>query len=107
MVRVHLDAVEAPRKGRIRPAGIPVVSVGYRQGVVATRLAGAERDLPDPVAVSRGVFDTGLERDLVAEPEPIDVGLEVLGDLASKPPGKGGSGQRGSQWCPLAPARAS
>ena len=56
-VRVHLEAVEAPRVGRLGPARVPVMAVGHQQRVVAAGLAGIQLDSPDAVAIQRRMRD--------------------------------------------------
>ena len=81
-VRVQLLAGEAvlAGEGRLGVLGVPVVAVGDHDRVVAARLAVGERDLP-AVAGRLDAGHLGAERDPVAEPEVIDVGLEVAGYL--------------------------
>src|SRR4029077_15201349 len=68
-------------EGGFGPAWIPVVAVGDQQRVVHARLAALELELPGAVLAPRDVLHTSFERDLLAEPEVVDVVLEVGGDL--------------------------
>ncbi len=80
-VGVHLDAVEVPREPRLRPARVPVVAVRDEQRVVAPLLAALQPNGPDPVVVALRVLDAGLEADVLAQPEVVDVVVEVRGDV--------------------------
>ena len=80
---MHLLARERvrARERRFGPARVPVVAVGDEQRVVAARLAAVELDRPDAVLVACGVLDAGLEGDLLAQAEVVDVVVEVGRDL--------------------------
>ena len=84
VVRVHLDTVELTRERRLGPARVPVVAVGDHDRVVRASLAGRELDLPTAVVIPRHVLDRGLERDRVANPEVVDVAIEVVADVAPR-----------------------
>ena len=82
-VGVHLLAGErvGAGEGRFGPARVPVVAVGDEQRVVGARLAAVERDLPGAVLAAVGVLDAGLEVDVRAQAEVVDVVVEVLADV--------------------------
>lgn len=57
------------------------MSIGHQQRVVVAHRPALKRDLPRPIAVPDGMLDCGIESDLIAEPEMIDVGIEVGGNV--------------------------
>ncbi len=94
-VAVHQDAVELARV--VGEAGAPVVPVGDHEVGVAAGLPRRQGDVPAAVVVARGPLDTGVELDVVAQVEVVDVVAEVLVDQAC------GAGSRGSRTAPGTP----
>jgi hypothetical protein len=80
VVRVQLDSGKFAGKWRVRPVRLPVVSVGDRDRVVRKRPAVVERDFEGSRFGAFDSLNTGLERDLFAKPEVVDVGVEVARD---------------------------
>ena len=69
------------RERRLGPARVPMVAVGHQQRIEALHRAAPERELPAPALQATRVDDLGLEPDVVAEAEVVDVVVEVLGDM--------------------------
>ena len=82
-MRVHLLAREGlgARECRFRPARVPVMPVGHEQRVIKARFAVLEFDLPDAVLAAGSMAHAGLEGDLLAKAEMVDVVFEVGRDL--------------------------
>ncbi len=80
---MHLRALERIGAGErgFGPALVPVVAVGHQQRVIRARLARVELDLPHPVLTLARVLHAGLERDVLAQAEVVDVAVEVLLDV--------------------------
>ena len=81
-MRVHLRAVEVAGRHRIGALRVPVVAVGDDQRVEQLDLAVAERHLPAAIVHPAALRDLGAEPDVPGEAEPLDIGLEILMDLA-------------------------
>ena len=84
---MQLGALErvGARKGRFGPARVPVMAVGHDQGVVlaylALAVAALDRHLPHAVRAARGMLHARLKGDVLAQPEVVDVVVEVLLDV--------------------------
>jgi hypothetical protein len=59
-----------------------MVAVGDEQRVVAAHLTAVELDAPSAALLARGALHRGLEGDLLAEAEVVDVLVEVRGDVS-------------------------
>ena len=89
VVRMDLLAREvlAAGEGRLRPARVPVVTVGDQDVVVVSGLDGpgilarSDRDVPAATLGLRHLGHLGPEGDGVAQPEVVHEVVEVAGDL--------------------------
>ena len=75
--RVQLLPAEVARVGRIRPLGHVVVPVGHHEGVGALALAALQLQLPSAAVERTRVAHACARSDPLAQPEAVDVALEV------------------------------